>query len=61
MWLYKRYKKAHDLNKAMKNHQTATTGFFLLAFVSIFQLFNYSIFIFMPEEKTAKQKLNGDI
>ena len=45
----------------MKNHQTATTGFFVLAFVSIFQLFNYSIFIFTPEEKTAKQKLNGDI
>ena len=61
MWLYKRNKKAHDPNKAMKNHQTATTGFFLLAFVSIFQLFNYSIFIFMPEEKTAKQKLSGGI
>ena len=50
MWLYKRNKKAHDLNKVMKNHQTAT-GFFLLAFVLIFQLFNYSIFIFTPEEK----------
>ena len=45
----------------MKNHQTTTTGFFLLALVSIFQLFNYSIFIFKPEEKTAKQKLSGDI
>ena len=54
-------KRAHDLNEAMKNHQTATTGFCLLAFVSIFQLFNYSIFIFIPEEKTAKQKLSGDI
>ena len=54
-------KRAHDLNEALKNHQTATTGFFLLALVSIFQLFNYSIFIFMPEEKTAKQKLTGDI
>ena len=43
----------------MKNHQTATTGFFLLAI--IFQLFNYSIFIFTPEEETAKQKLSGDI
>ena len=54
-------KRAHDLNEAMKNHQTATTGFFLLALVSIFQLFNYSNFIFMPEEKPAKQKLSGDI
>ena len=59
--LYKRNKKAHDLIEAMKNHQTATTSFFLLVFVSIFQLFNYSIFIFMPEEKTAKQKLSGTI
>ena len=58
---YKRNKKAHDLNEAMKNHQTATTSFFLLAFVSNFQLFNYSIFIFTPEEKTAKQKLSGSI
>ena len=54
-------KRAHDLNEAMKNHQTATTGFFLLALISIFQLFNYSYFIFMPEEETAKQKLSGDI
>ena len=54
-------KRAHDLNEAMKNHQTATTGFFPLALISIFQLFNYSIFIFMSEEETAKQKLNGDI
>ena len=54
-------KRAHGLNEAMKNHQTATTGFFLLALISIFQLFNYSIFIFMPEEETAKQKLSGDI
>ena len=54
-------KRAHDLNEAMKNHQTATTGFFLLTLISIFQLFNYSIFIFMPEEETAKQKLSGDI
>ena len=45
----------------MKNHQTATTGFFLLALISIFQLFKYSIFIFMPEEETANQKLSGDI
>ena len=31
-----------------------------LALISIFQLFNDSIFIFMPEEETAKQKLSGD-
>ena len=54
-------KRAHDLNEAMKNHQTATTGFFLLALISIFQFFNDSIFIFMPEEEAAKQNLNGDI
>ena len=54
-------KRAHDLNEAIKkNTQTATTGLFLLALISIFQLFNDSIFIFMPEE-TAKQKLSGDI
>ena len=54
-------KRAHDLNEEIKkNTQTATTGFFLLALISIFQLFNDSIFIFMPEE-TAKQKLSGDI
>ena len=47
-------KRAHDLNKA-------TTGVFLLALISIFQLFNDSIFIFTPEEETAKQKLSGDI
>ena len=51
-------KRAHE---AMKNHQIATTGFFLLALISLFQLFNYFIFIFMPEEETAKQKLSGDI
>ena len=43
----------------MKN-QTATTGF-LLALCLIFQLLNYSIFIFTPGEKTAKQNLSGDI
>ena len=49
-------KRAHDLNEEIKNNtQTATTGFFLLALISIFQLFNDSIFIFTPEEKTAKQ------
>ena len=54
-------KKAHDLNEEIKkNTQTATTGFFL-SVISIFQLFNDSIFIFMPEEETAKQKLSGDI
>ena len=53
-------KRAHDLNEE-KNTQTATTGFFLLVLISIFQLFNDSIFIFMPEEETAKQKLSGDI
>ena len=47
--------------KKSKNTQTATTGLFLLALISIFQLFNYSIFIFTPEEETAKQKLSGDI
>ena len=55
-------KRAYDLNEEIKiNTQTATTGFFLLALISIFQLFNDSIFIFMPEEETAKQKLSGDI
>ena len=54
-------KRAHNLNEAMKNHQTTTTGFFLLVLISIFQLLNYSIFIFVPEEETAKQKLSGDI
>ena len=55
-------KRAHDLNEEIKkNTQTATTGFFLLALISIFQLFNDSIFIFMPEEETTKQKLSGDI
>ena len=54
-------KRAHDLNEAIKNTQTATTEFFLLALISNFQLFNDSIFIFMPEEETAKQKLSGDI
>ena len=54
-------KRAHDLNEAMKNHQTATAGLFLLALILNFQLFNYSIFIFIPEEETAKQKLSGDI
>ena len=56
-------KRAHDLNEEItKITQTATTGFFLLALISIFQLFfNDSIFIFMPEEETAKQKLSGDI
>ena len=55
-------KRAHDLNEAIKkNTQTVTIGFFLLALISIFQLFNDSIFIFMPEEETAKQKLSGDI
>ena len=52
-------KRAHDLNETIKNTQTATTGFFLLALISIFQLFNDSIFT--PEEETAKQKLSGDI
>ena len=49
-------KKAHDLNEEIKkNTQTAATGFFLLALISIFQLFNDSIFILMPEEETAKK------
>ena len=55
-------KRAYDLNEAIKkNTQTAKTGFFLLVLISIFQLFNDSIFIFTPEEETAKQKLSGDI
>ena len=55
-------KRAHDLNEEIKkNTQTAKTGFFLLAVISIFQFFNDSIFIFIPEEETTKQKLNGDI
>ena len=56
-------KRTHDLNEEIKkkNTQTAITEFFLLALISIFQLFNDSIFIFMPEEETAKQKLSGDI
>ena len=53
--------RAHDINEEIKNTQTATTGFFILALILIFQLFNYSIFIFMPEEETTKQKLSGDI
>ena len=53
-------KRAHDLNEAIKNTQTTTARFFLLALISIFQLFNDSIFIFTPEEETAKQKLSGD-
>ena len=52
-------KRAHDLNEEIK--KIATTEFFLLALMSIFQLFNDSIFIFMPEEETAKQKLSGHI
>ena len=57
-------KRAHDLNEEIKKKktQTARTGFFLLALISVFQLFfNDSIFIFTPEEETAKQKLSGDI
>ena len=54
-------KRAHDLNEAIKNTQTAKTRFFLLVLISIFQLFNDSIFVFIPEEETSKQKLSGDI
>ena len=55
-------KRAHDINEEIKkNTQTATTGFFLLTLISIFHIFNDSIFIFTPEEETAKQKLSGDI
>ena len=42
-------------NKRAHDAQTATTGFLLLALISIFQLFNDSIFIFTPEEERAKQ------
>ena len=49
-------KRVHDLNEEIKKKaQTATTGFFLLALISIFQLFNDSIFIFTPEEEAAKK------
>ena len=45
-------KRAHDLNKEIKKG-----FFFLLALISIFQLFfNDSILFFTPEEETAKQK-----
>ena len=55
-------KRAHDLNEEIKkNAQTATTGFFLLALISIFQVVNDSNFILTPEGETAKQKLSGDI
>ena len=47
--------------KKLKKYSNSKTGFFLLALISIFQLFNDSIFIFMPEEETAKQKLSGEI
>ena len=47
-------KRAHDLNEAIKNTQTAKTGYFLLALISIFQFVNYSIFIFMSEKETTK-------
>ena len=56
-------KRAHDLNEEIKKIlKQQKQDFFLLALTSIFQLFfNDSIFIFMPEEETAKQKLSGDI
>ena len=41
----------------MKNHQTATTGFFLLALISI----SIILFFFMSEGETANQKLIYDI
>ena len=56
-------KRAHDINEEIKKKilKQQQQDFFLLALISIFQLFfNDSIFIFMPEE-TAKQKLSGDI
>ena len=56
-------KRAHGLNEDIKKYSNSNNRiFFLLALISIFQLFfNDSIFIFMPEEETAKQKLSGDI
>ena len=52
-------KRAHDLNEEIKkNTQTATTGFFLLALISIFQLFfNDSIFIFHTRRRNSKTKI----
>ena len=59
--LYKKNpnKRAHDLNKEIKNTQTATTGFFfLLALISIFQLFfNDPIFIFHARRRNSKTKI----
>ena len=56
----KRNKINGEIKKILKQQQQQ--DFFLLALISIFQLFfNDSIFIFMPEEETAKQKLSGDI
>ena len=56
-------KRAHDLNEEIKKKipKQQQQDFSLLALISIFQLFNDSIFIFTPEEETAKQKLDGDI
>ena len=56
-------KRAHDLYEEIKKYSNSNNRtFFLLALISIFQLFfNDSIFIFMPEEETATQKLSGDI
>ena len=51
--LYKKNpnKRAHDLNKEIKK------GFFLLALISIFQLFfNDSIFIFSCQKKKQQNK-----
>ena len=52
-------KRAHDLNEEIKNTQTATTGFFfLLALISIFQIFfNDSIFIFHTRRRNSKTKI----
>ena len=54
-------KRAHDLNEAIKKILKQQQQDFSISSYLIFQLFNDSIFIFMPEEETAKQKLSGDI
>ena len=62
MWLYKRNKKAHDLNKAMRNHQQQQQVFFSISFCLNFSTFQLFYFLFScQKKKTAKEKLSGDI
>ena len=58
--LYKKNpnKRAHDLNKEIKILKQQQQDFFLLALISIFQLFfNDSIFIFHAKRKNSKTKI----